>query len=279
MKARRRSGALDRAGVAIAAALTLLAGPAVAQTVQEKVAAAPGDTLYGDPGVPDISGLYLGTYIAAPESPAQVPVGPRERSMWRPWPAPLTPDYQKQEDTIAAAAKQGRAIGDSGARCHPFGLPQVMTVGVYQYEIIQTPGQVSLWAYSQLPIIIWTDGRGHPKDLTPSYNGHTIGYWDGDTLHADTVGILQITSIGPDIPRVPHSDKLHMQWIIRKVAPDVVHMQITLIDPDAYTEPMVTTEMLHRKSGPNWEQLDDISCFENNRNLVDEAGAPGFQKF
>jgi hypothetical protein len=56
-------------------------------------------------------------------------------------------------------------------------------------------------------------------------------------------------------------------------------MQITLFDEDAFTEPMVTTELLHRKAGPGWQELDDISCFENNRNQVDSGGAPGFDKF
>jgi hypothetical protein len=35
---------------------------------------------------------------------------------------------------------------------------------------------------------IYTDGRSHPKNLEPSYYGHSIGWWEGDTLVVDTVG-------------------------------------------------------------------------------------------
>jgi hypothetical protein len=267
-------------GLALAAILALAAAaPTAGMAADDPAATAPGHTLYGDPAVPDISGLWLGTYTSAPGDTPQVPVEPRDITRWAPWPPPLTPAYQKEQDEIAAAAKQGRAIGNTGARCLPFGMPSMLTVGVYQNEIIQTPGAVTISAFSQLPIIVWTDGRSHPKDLKPSYNGHTIGYWDGDTLHADTVGIISTTPIGPSEPRTPHSGKLHMQWTIRRVGPDVLHMQITLYDDDAFTEPMVTTELLHRKAGAGWQQLDDISCFENNRNTADSGGAPGFDKF
>ena len=32
------------------------------------------------------------------------------------------------------------------------------------------------------------DGRPHPEHLTPSYHGHSIGHWKGDTSVVDTVG-------------------------------------------------------------------------------------------
>ena len=245
----------------------------------DPVATAPGHRLYSDPGVPDISGLWLGTYTGIPGDTPQVPIAPQDITHWSPWPPPLTADYQKQMDVIRAALKSGRSLGDAGARCLPFGLPNMLTVGVYQNEILQTPGQVSVWVFSQFPIIVWTDGRAHPKDLQPSYNGHSIGYWDGDTLHVDTVGILPTTRIGPGDPRMPHSSKLHMQWTVRRVANDVLHMQITLYDDEALTEPMVTTEILHRKAGPNWQELDDVSCFEGIQTQGAQKAPDGFKKF
>ena len=37
---------------------------------------------------------------------------------------------------------------------------------------------------------IYLDGRPHPnrRDLTPSHDGHSIGWWEGDTLVVDTIG-------------------------------------------------------------------------------------------
>ena len=35
---------------------------------------------------------------------------------------------------------------------------------------------------------IYMDVKSHPKDLVPSYYGHSIGHWEGDTLVVDTRG-------------------------------------------------------------------------------------------
>jgi hypothetical protein len=126
--------------------------------------------------------------------------------------------------------------------------------------------------------VIWTDGRGHPTDLKPSYNGHSIGYWQGDTLHVDTVGIIDTTTLESPL-RTPHSSKLHMTTTIQRVAPDNLHFTVTLYDEDALTEPMVTTNIWQRKRGAEWAVLDDASCFENNKNLPDATGAVGFVHF
>ena len=50
-----------------------------------------------------------------------------------------------------------------------------------QFIIFQTGGSHSFRT-------IYMDGRQHPKDLAPSYYGHSIGVFEGDTLVVDTVG-------------------------------------------------------------------------------------------
>ena len=35
---------------------------------------------------------------------------------------------------------------------------------------------------------IYMDGRTHPETIAPSYYGHSIGWWEGDTLLVDTTG-------------------------------------------------------------------------------------------
>jgi hypothetical protein len=245
------------------------------------VSAAPQDatySLYGDPAVPDISGTWLGTVAVAPGEHTQTPVDERNKTTWAPWPAPLTPEYQKKTDERIAAAKAGRQLGDIGAKCLPFGVPRMLTSKFYQDEIIQTPGRVSLFVFGTFPIIVWTDGRPHPKDLQPTYNGHSIGRWVDDTLFVDTVGILSSTPVN-NAGQTTHSDKLHIKWNIQRVAPDVLHVQVTLYDDEAFTEPMVTTGLWHRKGGPNWQMLDDQSCFENNQNVPNSGVAEGFKKF
>ena len=239
-----------------------------------------GVSYYGDPAVPDISGLWLGQMTGEPGvafEPNRGPMDGRPGSYLSPWPLPYKPAYQKIYDDRIAAAKRGRALGDVSAQCLPFGLPRMLVSKVYPDEIVQTPGEVTLFINNTFPIVIWTDGRSHPKDLPLSYNGHSIGYWIGDTLFVDTVGIKSASSLTSQ--RWPHSDKLHLQWTMRKVGPDRLHLNITFDDPEAFAEPVVTTNIWARKTDPKWQILDDASCFENNQESTDSSGAPGFPKF
>ena len=266
----------------LTAAFFALAGCSAAQAADERHWPPPGVSFYGDPSVPEISGLWLGTAIGAPGKGPQTNTGSsadgRPPTYWAPWPLPYTPAYQKIFDERVAATKQGRALGDIGSRCLPFGMTFVISSKVYPDEIVQTPGQVTIFIFGTFPIMIWTDGRGHPKDLAPSYNGHSIGHWVGDTLFVDTVGIKGETPL--DGMRNPHSAKLHLKWTIQRVAKDVLHFHITLHDEDAFTEPVVMTNISHRKDDARWQVLDDASCFENNKTLTPGATEPGgFIKF
>ncbi len=272
----------------IARCLMMAGSLGLGLTVATPASAAPGDrwppagvSYYGDPAVPDISGIWLGTAIGVPGKGAITNSGAssdgRPPTFFAPWPLPYTPAYQKIADERAAALKKGRAVGDIGSRCLPFGLPAMLLVKVYPDEVVQTPGLVTIFIFGTLPIFIWTDGRRHPADLPASFNGHSTGSWTGDTLFVDTVGLNSQTTLGP--PQFPHSDKLHLRWTIRRVAADVMHVTVTMDDPEALTEPVVTTNIWHRMTERKWEVLDDGSCFENNTMISDKPVEAGFIKF
>ena len=274
----RRVWAPAYAGVTLL--LTAMIAGSAAATAQTPQPAKLATPFYGDPAVPDISGLWLGTLTGRPGVPFAPNRGSadgRPATFWAPWPLPYTPAYQKIYDERVASAKQGRALGDTGARCLPFGMPFVLVSKVYPDEIVQTPGQVTLYIFGTFPLTIWTDGRTHPKNLGSSYNGHSIGHWVGDTLLVDTVGVNGNTPLDSD--RDPHSAKLHIVWSIERVAADVLHFHVTLHDDEAFTQPVTTTNIWARKARPKWEVLDDQSCFENNQTKTDTVPEAGFVKF
>ena len=266
-------------GVLGAAAVAI--GGAPAAIAADEQWPPPGVSFYGDPKVPDISGLWLGTAMAVPgQGPANnsgKTADGRSPLYLTPWPLPYTPAYQKIFDERAAALKEGRALGDIGSRCLPFGLQAMLLNKNYPDEFVQTPGQVTIFTFGTFPIVIWTDGRGHPADLKSSYNGHSIGHWVGDTLYVDTVGILGTTPI--DGLRDPHSGKLHIQWMVKRVAKDKLHAHITLYDDEAFTEPVTTTNIFDRKTDRRWEMLDDQSCFENASGISEKKPEEGFIRF
>jgi hypothetical protein len=232
--------------------------------------------LNGDSLSPDLSGLWSGTFLAAPGVRAQTPIPPRKYNRWAPFPVPLTPRYQAMVDARAEAARTGRVLGDVGVRCIPRGMPWKIVVNPgLPIEIIQTPGQVSFWGGVR-PIIIYTDSRPHPADLKPTYDGHSTGYWIGDTLFVDTVGM---SSVAIDGAYDPHSPALHLKWTIQRAAADRLHIHMTLYDPEALKEPLTTTVIYELLNDRHMDLIDDASCFENNRNLPDDSDASGFKRF
>jgi hypothetical protein len=54
--------------------------------------------------------------------------------------------------------------------------------------------------------VIYMNMATHPKSITPSYAGHSIGRWEGDVLVVDTIGFEPGLLAAP----VKHSDQLHV---------------------------------------------------------------------
>jgi len=51
------------------------------------------------------------------------------------------------------------------------------------------------------------DGRSHPEKLDPSAYGHSVGYWEKDTLVVDSKGFSENFWI--DRTGLPHTEQLH----------------------------------------------------------------------
>jgi hypothetical protein len=73
---------------------------------------------------------------------------------------------------------------------------------------IRQSGSTIVIEYGQLNLkrTIQMNRKTHPAEIKPSRAGHSIGWWEGDTLVVDTVGF----SPGVLTGSVRHSDKLHV---------------------------------------------------------------------
>jgi hypothetical protein len=107
---------------------------------------------------------------------------------------------------------------------------------------------------------IYMDGRQHPKDLEPSYYGHSIGRWEGDALIVDSVGFNERFWI--DREGTPHTDKLHL--IERFTRPDfnTLQYELTVDDPGAYTATWTGGFLLRWSAGT---ELFEYVCQDNNK--------------
>jgi hypothetical protein len=100
----------------------------------------------------------------------------------------LTPAAQKHFDAYAAASKDGKVYRDDIGKCWPAGMPVIMT-RVWPIAMIQLPTAIYMISEFMNSLrVIYLDGRQHtdPDIVVRSFNGESIGRWEGDTLVVDT---------------------------------------------------------------------------------------------
>jgi len=142
--------------------------------------------------------------------------------------------------------------------CYPPGVPRIMLIP-FPMQIIQIPGQLMMvFEYDHFVRFIDLERKQHPKDLSPSWMGDSIGHWEGDTLVVDTVGLNDKTWL--DQVGHPHSEALHIVERLRRPDRDTLVDDITIDDPRAYTKSWSGQQVFALKRG--WHLLEYI-CEDN----------------
>lgn len=220
------------------------------------------------PAHPDLSGVWLQDQGVLFSDPTKgVASGRHPGYDESKNPAPLTPEYAARYEATKAARKAGRSVDDPTANCVPPGMPRLM-VSPFPFEILHTPGRITfIFTVDSYVRRIFTDGRGHPEDLDPTFNGDSIGRWEGDTLVVETTGLREDTKL--QSTGIPHSAELKVLERIRMTSPDKIEDEITMIDPLAFTRPYVSTRTYTRLKG---EEIQEYVCADNNRSAVDPSG-------
>jgi len=200
-------------------------------------------------GKPDFSGVWS---FGARRAGAAQPAGPPRPPAMKPWAA----EIQRKLDELGVDKNPAAYCLPSNATPSMYPSPQ---------KLIQTPSvivQLTEWfdpGYRQ----IFLDGRDHPKDWNPSWMGHSVGHWEGDTLVVETVGFNEITPM-----MAIHSEQLRI--VERFSRPDLGHIvvDITAEDPEAWTESFHTT--VAAALIPDEEVLEWV-CEENNREAIQKT--------
>jgi hypothetical protein len=148
------------------------------------------------------------------------------------------------------------------ARCKPSGGPREF-VTPYGFEIVDMPDLQRVFVFDiggpHTYRIIYMDGRSHPKDLTPSYYGHSIGHWEGDTLVIDAIGFNEKFWLSRD--GLPHTDKLHLIERFTRTDFRTLKYEVTVDDPGAYTAPWTSGFSLRWQEG---QEMFEYVCQDNN---------------
>lgn len=167
-------------GVALAGLLLALGAAALAQ--EQLGALAPANLNKERPKAPfDITGTWQ--HAMGPNNPFQFAPPPGFK---------LTPAAQVQYDAAQKARKEGKAYHDDIGQCWPAGLPVIMT-RVWPIAMVQKPTAIyMISAFLNAVRIVYLDGRPHtdPDVIVRTFNGESIGHYEGDTLVIDTTGFV-----------------------------------------------------------------------------------------
>ena len=225
--------------IAVTAALVLPFGAALAQR-------APDAAAYADLAkLPEIAGLWEITFGGGPRGAGGE--GPS-----------LTPAYAAKLKSHQDAQKRGEIEDSPAANCVPPGMPGVMTQP-YPIEILVTPGKVTIIAeaYSQWRQI-FTDGRSHPDDPDLTFNGHSIGHWEGDTFVIETAGFH------PETAWRGSTEKLRVTERLKRIDDMSLEYSFTVADPDTWAEPWSGVYPLTRMDS----LLFEYACTEGNYGMA-----------
>jgi hypothetical protein len=177
--------------------------------------------------------------------------------------------YMKIDEVIASHLKPWALarrdatewdLEDTGATCKLDGIFRGYPIG--GFEFIVSPGRITL-----IPGGIENTGirriymnRGHLKNPPLTWNGDSVGHWEGDTLVIDTTGFNDRSWLSSD--REPHSEQLHVVERNRFVA-DGTYLEVvtTVEDPVALTSPYTYTRY-HKKLPPSTVSRDNV-CNED----------------
>ena len=266
--------------------------------------------------VPDLSGFWGRNSLAyeAPstgfgpvENASRLPSGARDRRMLvGDHTSPiLRPEAAQTVKRFGEISRSGKAFPDPQTQCWPQSPPYILRAQATQ--IIQQRHQI-LVLYEQdhqyRRILL---NERHPSQVAPSWYGHSIGHFEGDTLVVDTVGVR----VGPfsmiDRLGTPYSESLHLverfRLIDRETAeavmarnerengrlenstPDpndrgkTLQIQFTVEDPLTFTVPW-SASVTYRRNVDPW---DESVCAENLKGYgvspdpkVPVAETPGF---
>ena len=218
----------------------------------------PGGPIYTPPANQNISGVWW----VQKYSPKIEIVGGGD--------LPFTPAGAAKYQANMAGLRDGSIKDEARRVCVPDGIPRILG-NPYPYQIIQTPGQVTL-VYEINHVIrpLPLDKPLPPADeleIFPYYSGHSSAHWEGDTLVIESAGFNEKTFI--DATGAPHSDQMRTVERIRKVNDRTLENVVTVTDPVMFTRPWQARFVydLHPEV-----RLEDYNCGDPHRDIYHIPG-------
>jgi len=183
---------------------------------------------------------------------------------------PLTPEAEARRargrglgPTVegSESGPRGRADGPEdrplSERCITYGAPRTGT-GYNSYaQIVQSPeAVVILQEMIHDARVVPMDGRPHLPQAVRQLHGDPRGRWDGDTLVVETTNF--VNGFQGSTPNVKVIERY------TRVSEGFINWELTVIDPETWTQPWTFMIRLKRTDG----ELYEYACHEGNYSMV-----------
>jgi hypothetical protein len=186
--------------------------------------------------------------VLADFPPNALPLTPAGLERWKHNTQPTTPS------PIVNCLPDGMPHGN--VLPQPFKVLHSAGVIVFLYEVGTTFRQVFM------------DGRKLPVDPSPTWQGYSVGRWDGDTLVVDTIGFNDRSWL--DVRGTPHSEEMRVEERFRRRDYGHLELTTTITDPKTFTRPITFSVVLNLM--PDTELLEHY-CAENEKDDAHIRGA------
>jgi hypothetical protein len=187
---------------------------------------------------------------------------------------PLTAAGKEAYDRNIAGLKDGSIADAARKLCVPDGPVRVLA-SPYPFEIVHGPaGNVTILHELNHQIRVVRLDKPLPKyeDLIAylSYNGHSVGHFEDDTLVIETVGFKEKSFL--DATGAPHTDELLTTERLRRISPTRLEAIVTVHDPEFYTQDWQTRFVYELR---NDLRIEDYVCGEPHRDI---SSVPGVRR-
>ncbi len=174
---------------------------------------------------------------------------------------PLKPDIAAAVAAKrAATGPDGPVLSNDNKLCLPSGMATMMA-NEFGLEILETPGRVTIISENS-PLVrsVYLNKTSH-GDVQPSWNGHSIGHWEGKTLVIDTIGFNDRKSyIGRDLP--PSTQTHIVERYTVSADGKALNGEMTFIDPSILSRPWTVKHSYHRlaEDAELWEYACEVGA-------------------
>jgi hypothetical protein len=155
-------------------------------------------------------------------------------------------------------SENGRYDGsDPEAKCFGGGVPRGIYLGL-PFQIIQTPTKILLaYEYAGVARTVHMDTPRSTLLDIESWNGQSVGSWDGDTLVVDVQWFSNEVWLDRAGNFYGRGTKVTERFT--PASPYHLHYEATIEDPKVFTRPWKLSMPLYRRMEPQM-QLHDFQC-------------------